>query len=423
MNLLAFRMLLIYVCIMLVQPQNRFTFLWPLHIADLSFIAAVALHVLSCIQDRRPIVRLGPATILALLLLMFAFLSQVAGVYQVSSAWNPYLDIIVKNALLLILLEAMMTSVKRVWAVQMVVLIATLWWVKSGLRLSAAGATYAGDRLMGAAVGLIENPNSFAYMMCLFLPLYLYTFQQAKKKWESYAFLMLAMASVFIIFQTGSRTGLVTLICLSLFLLPRYGRHHGKGLLGIILAVCILFPMSGEKNIQRFKSIPQSVASFFGKNTEEPRPMNQDEQSADERQQKNIQTWGLIKEHFIFGVGVNPDSSKYAERWPMARGQVHCEILMAGRQMGFIGMSLYVGFWMVILIGGGLIRSRAKGWPVVADLGWIFQLQGLCLIVGGSFCPLPWHPPMMMLAASASALSGLLAQPDILLAEGASPAA
>ena len=34
LSLAAFRMLLVYIVVLFVQPQNRFTFLWPLHIAD-----------------------------------------------------------------------------------------------------------------------------------------------------------------------------------------------------------------------------------------------------------------------------------------------------------------------------------------------------------------------------------------------------
>jgi len=409
MNLWAFRFMLWYICILLVQPQNRFTFLWPLHIADLSFIAGLGLHILSSMELRRPIVRLGPATILALTLLFFAALSQQFGVYQRSPGWNNYLKMIVNNSLLLILIEAMAISVERVWAVQMTVLFGTLWWVKSGLRLSQAGATYAGDRLMGAGISLIENPNSFAYMMCVFLPLYLYAFQQARRKWIKMFFLGCALSAVYIIFQTGSRTGLVTLIAMGIFLLPHYGRSHKKALAAILVALLLIFPLTGEKNMERFRTIPQSIASFFSSEDEENRySMNQDEKSADERSRKNRDTWGLIKEHLIFGVGVNPDYGRFVAEFPMATGQVHCEILMAGRQMGLIGMSMHLGFLSIIFFGGWWCRLNAQDWPAVRDLGWTFQVQAIALAVGGSFNPLPWHPPLMLLAGSASALMGVL---------------
>ncbi|MBR4251709.1 MAG: O-antigen ligase family protein [Kiritimatiellae bacterium] len=407
LSLAAFRLLLVYIVVMFVQPQNRFTFLWPLHIADLSFMGAVGLHIMACVQERRPIMRFGPATIVSVLLLMFAMLSQYIGEFQVSSAWNSYIDIIVKNATLCILLEAMLTSVQRVMATQLVVLVSTLWWLKAGIRLAQAGATYSGDRLMGAAVGMIENPNSFAYFLCVFLPVYLWMSRHCRRRWERWAFLAGALADMYIVFKTGSRTGLLTLCVLAFFLLPHYGRHNLKNLALFVLAVAVLLPMSGERNIQRFKTIPQSVKSFLGLGQAEERegPMNQDEQSADERARKNEHTWGLIKEHLLFGVGIRPDTSRYPSRWGMAKGEVHCEILMAGRQMGLIGMGLYVSYWAILLVGGGCIRWRNKQtWPSLADLGWTFQLQGVCLIAGGSFCPSAWNPPMMILAASASAL-------------------
>jgi len=406
MNRLGFRFILWYICVMLVQPQNRFTFLWPLHIANLSFIIAVGLHVLSCMEERRPLIRLGPATILALALLFFAMLSQQFGVYQLTSAWNPYLDGIVKNALLLIMIEAMATSVERVWAVQMTTLFCTLWWIKGGLRLSFTGATYSGDRLMGIAVSLITNPNGFAYMLCVFLPLYLYAYQQAKRRWVKWFFMACALSAIWIIFETGSRTGLVTLIFLGLFLVPYYGRNHFKALLVIAIAVYLLLPLTGEKNKERFRTIPQSALNFFkgGGLTKHVNEMSQDEQSAEERRLKNRDTWGLIKVHPVLGVGIYPDNSKIPDRYGMARGQVHCEVLMAGRQMGIIGMGIYAGLLCVIFFGGWWVRRHARDWPAVRSLGWTFQMQAVAIMVGGFFSPIPWHAPMMMLAGAASAL-------------------
>ena len=405
MNLWAFRFLLWYICVMLVQPQNRFTFLWPLHIADIAFNGALVLHVLSCLESRRSLLRFGPGTVLALVLMFFVFLSQSFGLYQQHVGWNQTVDYLIKNSLLLVMIEATATSVERVWAVQMATLFSTLWWVKGGLRLSALGATYSGDRLMGAAVSLIDNPNGFAYMMCLFLPLYLYAYQQAPRKWVGLSFLGLALAAVYIVFQTGSRTGLVTLVVMGVFLLPYYGRNHFRALAAIAAALVFIFPLTGEKNMERFRTIPQSIASFFGKAEEKPiGKMTQDEQSADERKRKNRDTWALIKAYPAFGVGIYPDSRQYAARFPMATGQVHCEILMAGRMMGAIGMGLYVGFIALVMFGGDWVRRHARLWPAARDLGWTLQVQAVALIVGGAFSPHPWHPPMMIMAGCASAL-------------------
>lgn len=408
-SLWAFRAVLFYVIVAYVQPQNRFVFLWPLHIADLSFAAAAGLHLLACLRNGRPLLRFGPATILSLLLLFFSLLSQYIGRFQISSAWNPYIDIIVKNAVLAILLEAMLTSPKRVWAAQMVLLVSTLWWMKSGLSLVRAGASYgSAGRFAGGSISLIENPNGFAYMLCVYLPLYLYLFECAKEKRERLFGLALAFADVFLVFKTGSRTGLVTLVPLGGWILFRLGRTNWKGLLASLVAIAVLFPLTGEQNMARFRTIPAQIRQFLGKdpNTNEPaRPMTQDEQSADERKAKNRDTWALIQTYPLFGVGVNPSGEAFRE-FPMAGGQVHCETLMAGRQMGVIGISLHWGFILTLLIGGGLVRRRAGGWAAAAGLGRVFQLQAVAVIIGGSFCPLPWGIPTLAAAACASALLG-----------------
>ena len=405
MNRWAFRFILWYICVLLVQPQNRFTFLWPLRIANLSFIIAAGLHFFACLEGRRPLVRLGPATLLAFALMFFAILSLYLGAYQASSALNIWIDIIVKNSLLLIMVEALAFTVERVWAVQMTMLFCTLWWVKGGLRLSQLGATYSGDRLMGAAVSMIENPNGFAYMMCVFLPLYLYAYQQATKKWIKWFFLACALANVYIIFQTGSRTGLLTLLVMAAFLLPYYGKNHFRALVVIGVALFFIFPLTGRKNIERFRTIPKSIASFFAAGEEEQTgPMTQDEQSASDRSVKNKHTWGLIKENLIFGIGVNPNERLIPDRFEHARGQVHCEILAAGRQMGLVGMGLHVGFISIIFFGGWWVRRNAAHWPAVQDLGWTFQIQAVAFAVGGSFSPGPWNSVMMVLAGSVSSL-------------------
>jgi len=214
-----------------------------------------------------------------------------------------------------------------------------------------------------------------------------------------------------IILETGSRTGLVTLIAMGVFLVPHYMKNRWKSLVLVVIAIGILYPMTSEGNKRRFRTIPQSILAFLkpSSGTEGPRgPMTQDEQSAQERSAKNRDTWALIKAYPVFGVGVNPDSDNYIDQFPMTAGQVHCEILMAGRQMGFIGMGIYAGLVGVIFFGGRWVRLNAKHWPAVRDLGWTFQMQGLATAVGGYFCPLPWLPPMMMLAGSASALVSIL---------------
>ena len=406
-SLWAFRFLLFYIVVLCVQPQNRFTFLYPLHIADMCIMGTIALHFMSFSQEGKSLIRMGPATITALLLMFFAFLSNNVGVWQTSSSWNPNMDIIFKNSLVLILVEAMAFNVQRVWAVQTTLMLSTLWWVKGGLRLAVSGQTYSGDRLMGPAVSLIENPNGFAYLLTVMIPLYLYFYQKSNRWYLRYAFMVVTLCSVYIVLQTGSRTGLVALIAVAAFLLPKYAVKYKFGLLvggGIIF---LLVGLIDPGNIARFKTIPQSARDFLygADENADPESMTQDQQSSWERKMKNKHTWKLIKDYPVFGVGVNASDDFVWEKYPFASGQVHNEILYAGKQMGFIGISLYLALVYNVVQGGRRSQKAAKGWwPAVEDLGWTFKMQGVVFLAGGFFSPISWNPLYLIIAGSASAL-------------------
>jgi len=389
-----------------VQPQNRFPFLWPFRIALISFCVAVVLHVISASQENRPIIRMGPATITALLLIFFSFVSNNFGAFQESGAWNPNVDIIIKNSICLIMIEAMATTVERVWAVFGTILFATLWWIKGGLRLSASGAMYAGDRLMGPAVSLIENPNGFAFMMALMIPIYLYFYQNSHIKWFKWGYLFCALSAVYITLETGSRTGLLCLIGAGVFLLPKYGAKYKSTLIAIGVAVFFIFGTIGASNLERFKTIGSSINQFLGRVEEKsPDEMTQDEQSAWERSMKNKHSWELIMRYPIFGVGVHRNDALVPDDLPLAKGQVHNDWLYIGVQMGFIGMGLYASLMFCVFVFSSRIQRETKHtWPALSDLGWTIKLMGVVFVVGGFFSPIGWNPLLLATAGASSAL-------------------
>ena len=407
MSVWAFRFLLWYLCILLVQPQNRFVFLWPFRLALLSMVAAIILHAISTAQENRPLIRFGPATRTALFLMCYSFISNQMGPFQDSGTWNADIDIIFKNSICLILIEAMATTVQRVWAVYAAILLSTLWWIKGGLRLSAAGANYAGDRLMGPAVSLIENPNGFAFMMALMIPIYLYFFQIAKNKWLRWAFLACTLSAIFITLRTGSRTGLLCLIAGGIFLLPKYGAKHKTALITIGVASFLFMGSIGAMNVERYKSIGQSISNFFGSGESEekdPATMTDDEHSAWERKMKNRDSWRLVKQYPL-GVGVHKSDEFMPDEFGYARGQVHNDWLYIGVQMGFIGMLIYATLmWCIFYFSVHIQREAKSTWPALSDLGWTTKMMGVIFVVGGFFSPIGWNPLFMATAGATSAL-------------------
>lgn len=405
---LAYLFMLYYVVIGMTQPQNRFLFLYPFRIAQLAFIIAMIFHVMAFLQEERPLLRFGPATKLCLFLIPWGLMAQYFGPLVTNTAWNGYIDQLIKSAVAVILLEATATNIYRVWGVYGAILASTLWWLKAGLRLGTAGAVYAGDRIMGPAVSMVENPNAYAYFTCVTIIVYLYFYQQSKNKYLRLAFLAFTLASIWIVFNTGSRTGMVLLVAMSVFLFPKYGGQHKVALLLIVAATPLFLSTVGVMNIERFRTIPDSIRSFM---SGEELDINMaaaegaDAHSAVERSLKNRDTWALIQMYPLMGVGMRPNESLYPGDLPQARGQVHNEMLMAGRQMGFPGMAMYLTMLGIMFHCGLRVQRYAKKWwPAMSDLGWSLKLQALVILVGGQFNPLPWNTYTMVLFAAASVL-------------------
>jgi hypothetical protein len=307
-----------------------------------------------------------------------------------------------------LLLQGICTTIGRAWAVQATVIFGSLWWIKGGLRLSIAGATFAGDRVMGPTVALVYNPNGLAYMMCVLIPIYLCFFRMARSKLSRLFFLFLAVSAVYIALKTGSRSGMLCLAGLVFFVIPKFAVRNKMMLLIAGFVVTLLWSGIGGGNIERYKTIPEQIGRFLSGEEKVEKPtaqMNQDELSAHLRKKKNKHSWTLIKRYPVFGVGINPDSALYTEDVYFASGKVHCEILMAGLQMGFIGMALYCGTIIIPLVLGHRIETRyKKSWPAVSDLGWAVKVQAVMFIIGGAFSPAAWNILGLLTMGFASSL-------------------
>jgi hypothetical protein len=175
-------------------------------------------------------------------------------------------------------------------------------------------------------------------------------------------------------------------------------------MIGSFIGIYLIMSLISPGNIRRFKTIPESIISAITGDIKTSDRLNQDQESAQTRHLKNLGTWRLIKDHPIMGAGINPDQSLYIEKYPYVAGQVHCEILMAGRQMGLPGMAVYAAFLYLIVSRGWLMFRRFRTeWPDVSMLGWCLCVQGLLIVVGGAFAPLPWNPVTLALVAVATA--------------------
>ena len=390
---------------MIVQPQVRFPVFQSMRIANLCMLIAGGLHILAVLQEGKPLIRWGPATKIGAALFLAMYLSMLMG--PLNSAiywWHPVVEGSGKFILTMVLIEAMAYNTKRVWAVMATLGISSLWWMKAGYRLAAVGASFRGDRLMGPATGLTTDPNAFAYLVCLLIPLYLYLGKYTTNKWVGWGYRAMSLLCVYIIFETGSRSGFVALIIMGLFLAIHFWRTQKMLIFLIPIGIVCIMPFVNPSNRERVLSIKQSVNSFVYGKTEVQGTMSQDEHSAYERRMKSKQSWELVKRYPVFGTGVVADQSRFPEDLPYTRGLVHCEILRAGVEMGWIGMLLYAGMVGIVIIGGWRIYRVSRGWIEKGEIAWTLFAQGVTIAVAGYFSPIPWGPVTMILCGATGAL-------------------
>ena len=403
MSLWAFRFLLWFIVVAYVQPQNRFEFLNSVHLADISGMGAIGLHVMSAAREGRPFIRFGPCTILCLAIMTCGLIAQYTGALQTDPTWNYDIDMLIKTCVVGILVEAMAFTNERVWAIQATLLVALLWWIKAGLRLSSAGATYMGDRIMGPAVSMIENPNGYAYLTAVYIPLFFYFYRQERRFLWKLGYGFLIFAGIFIVLQTGSRTGLICLLVMGAFTIPMLAVAERKFLIIAVIGIYIVIGAVSKGNIERFKSIRYAVNSFImGKPS---RANSEEDKNTVERYYRNKHTWNLIK-MYPLGTGMNPNPDLMPAEVGFATGKSHMEILMAGRMMGFPGMFLYLLMLAIPFIKGRQIqRTMAHHMPGLSDLGWLFKIQAAIFLTGGLFVPNPFIYPETIMLGCASALS------------------
>lgn len=183
--------------------------------------------------------------------------------------------------------------------------------------------------------------------------------------------------------------------------------HRNKSVLLILpLVMIMIWGAVGKQNIERFKTIRQSIDEFLGKS--EPKSyerMNIDEKSAYDRKMKNKHSWALFKMYPLFGVGINHDDGLIPDEVAFARGVVHNDWLYAGLQMGLIGMGLYAALIITGFISAIRVQLRARNtWPALADIGWMMKVILGIYLVGGFFCPQTWNPFLLAIIGAISAL-------------------
>ncbi len=414
----SFRLILFYLLILFTQPHFRFTFLIPFRLGDITFGGGVLLHFFDCISKGKKIIRLGSVTKMCLLILSLSLISHFFNVNASNHNWNPLIDSIFKVCLVIIILDAQTDSIYRASAVTAVLSLGTLWWLKGGVQLARAGATWgSGDRLMGANVSIIQNPNDFAYLTAFFLPAYFLFFQLSGKRYLKLACLAAFFIGTYIILQTGSRTGFLCLVTVYAFYLPLFLKRHKPFLVAGTVGIMFMLGLVSiggaglipEGNLKRIAGIGNLILEIF----DLAKAKTQDEMSIEEREdadsgriryKKAAATLDLVLRHPFMGVGTSPRQAVFENNY-LVYGMVHTESLVAGRIMGVPGILIYLfTLYLPFRWGRDVRRMTANTWPQLYNFAYALQAQALVIFVGGAFSPSVFNFPHMTMFVVSGAI-------------------
>lgn len=319
------------------------------------------------------------------------------------AGWDRSIKI---QAMVLVTLLVMGSREKLNRLVWVIVVSIGYFGVKGGIFTMAHGGHY---RVWGPADSFIEGNNELALALLTILPLMRYLQLQYTNKWIRHG-LSAAMAlcglSILGSYSRGALLGGITMVAL-LWLKSRRKIAFGVPLVVVAVLAVNFMPQSWDERMHTVQTYQQD-ASAMGR----------------------INAWHfafrLAEAHPITGGGFNTFNKQLFAIYAPNPTDVHAahsiyfEVL--GEQ-GFVGLGLYLLFWLLTLNTTRWIRRNTKGLPELlwaSDLARLLQVCYGGFAVGGAFLSLAyWDLPWQM--AAIAVLAKVLVKEKLKAAAPAKP--
>lgn len=208
----AFWALIGFSVILLLAPQEQIPALAPLRIALLSVAVAMLAYTYSQLSLRRPILEYSPEVVLVLLLAGWAVFTVPFSYWpggSVSFLTSTYL----KAVICFLLLSHAVRNIRQLQGIAWCLVLCTVPLTLHTLSNYVTG-TYIGegDRVLGYASGLAQNPNDMALMLNLILPLCIALMLGSRSGLQKLVLTGVALLIVVAVIATFSRAGFLTLM-------------------------------------------------------------------------------------------------------------------------------------------------------------------------------------------------------------------
>ena len=335
--------------------------------------AAVTLLGLFFTRDRQSPFQGAPVTWL-LVFSIWATLSWMFGYDPAADyeQWNKVMKVYFMTFVALMLLLNKLHIMAFAW---ITALSLAALGAKGGLFTILNGGNY---RVWGPAGTFIGDNNHFALALIMTVPLLHFLQLQLQRPWVRHSMTVLMLLCVAAALGSHSRGAFLAIAAMGALL---WWRSRRKGLMtaALLVVFLLMLPMMPAEWWERMGTITsyEEDASAMGR----------------------INGWLVaieVAKHHLFGGGMSYQHQIFFSMWGVYNTNViaaHSIYFQILGNHGFIGLALYIGFWIATYLYAGWLRRYARDIPQAkwaVDLGNMVQVSLAGYAVGGAFLSMPY---------------------------------
>ncbi len=271
-----------------------------------------------------------------------------------------------------------------IWMVWMIVLSIGYYAIKGGIFTIATAGAF---RVWGPADSFIADNNALALATVMTIPLWAYLYIYYKGNGWRWLFLVAIALSAFSALGSQSRGALLAIGGMAIYLWLKGQRKVMVGLALLMAAVTLASFMP-----QSWKERMNTIGTY----------------KSDESAMGRIETWSMLfdiaVDRPLVGGGFEPYSREVLERYRpeyttvRAAHSVYFQVL---GEHGFLGMGLFLLFWVLTLLMARRIVRATRDRPDLEWASWLarmIQVSLLAYFIGGSFLNLAyWDVPYYLM--------------------------
>jgi probable O-glycosylation ligase (exosortase A-associated) len=348
---------------------------------ELQFGVAIGLVTIASIflvaRENRKMVWAAPVVVLLALNLWMLVTTTVALVPD--EAWTQWKKVAKIQLFIFLTIYVMQERERIIGLVWITALSIAFYGVKGAIYTLTGG----GGHVMGPSGGFIEGNTTIALALTIAIPMVYYLQTQSSNAWVRRGLWVTMGLCAIAVLGTYSRGGLLSLAAMGLFLSLK-GRHK----LRIALLVALVIPLGATVMPERWFQRMDTIQSY------------EEDNSALGR----INAWhfafNLARDRPLTGGGFQTFTQELFEKYapdPLDYHDAHSIWFEMLAEQGFVGLGLYLLFWLVSWREGNRLIRLCRGRPELAwarDLAAMLQVALIGFFAGGSFLGLSyWDVP------------------------------